>query len=108
MEQKNLQQDEASEPQSLDAVVKGALSSDRVPHIYANGFIYAIGNADVTVILQRNSIPIATLNMSYSMTKTLYQKLGDAVSNFEKKTQHHIMTTDEVDGAIAEASEDSK
>jgi hypothetical protein len=108
MEQKSPQKDETSEQQSLDAVVKEALSSDRVPHIYANGFIYAIGNVDVTVILQRNGIPNAVLNMSYSMTKTLYQKLGDAVSKFEKKTQHNIMTPDEIDRAIAEASGDSK
>ncbi len=97
-------QPQVTKMQELNTVVKEAISSDQIAHIYANGFINVLTNADVVVILQRNHIPVALANMSYTTAKSFYQKLGDLILNFEAKAEHTIMTTDIVDKALISPS----
>lgn len=101
MEQNTPEQNKTpAKEQELAAILKEALSSDHVAHIYANGFINAFGNADVVVLLQRNAQPVAVLNMSYTMAKSFAEKLTELIANFERQTEHDLMTTDIIDKAL--------
>lgn len=92
----------------FDATIKEALSSDRIRHLYANGFVTALGNGDVLLILQQNGAPIAAINLSYTVAKTLAQKLGDLIKKFETNADHIIMTSDFVDNVLVKQPEKSE
>jgi hypothetical protein len=62
---------------------------------------------DVTIVLERNGIPVGTLNVSYTVAKTLAVKLGVTMSEFESKTGRSMLITDEVDAALL-AKQESK
>ena len=66
-----------------------------VPKIYFNGFLSAMGAGDVAVALKRGETPVAVLNMSYTVAKTLAEKLRELIGSLETITDHNIMTTDE-------------
>ncbi len=72
-----------------------------VPHLYSNGFQIGVSNADVILVLKLNNQPMATINMSYTLVKTLHQKTGDLVSKFEKAVDRKMLTTSDVDAAMA-------
>jgi hypothetical protein len=72
-----------------------------VETIYFNGFTTALGNGDITVVLQKNGKPIALLNASYTVAKTLSIKLGELVSFLEDKTNQKMLTTDQVQECVS-------
>jgi hypothetical protein len=81
--------------------LKAAIDSNDVPKIYANAFGIALTNADVVIVLQRFATnPVAVVNLSYTLAKTLSQRLGQAVAEFEKLIEQDILTTDRIDGAM--------
>ncbi len=82
--------------------LKESLESPDIQRIYANGFINAVGNGDVVIVLKNNDKPIATLNLSYTVAKTLSKKLGTTISLLEKNTGNSIMTTDQIEKAMTE------
>ncbi|MCZ7595344.1 MAG: hypothetical protein M5U16_10870 [Hyphomicrobium sp.] len=83
-----------------DRVTK-ALESD-VPQIYANGFINALSNGDILTVLERNNKPVAVLNLSFTVAKTLGISLSQTVAQFEEATGRNMLTTHEVDAALAQ------
>lgn len=82
-------------------LISMSLSSD-VPEIYFNGFSNALGLSDVLITLQRNGKPVATLNASYTVAKTLAILLNDLVQTLETKTGNTIMTVPDVENALKE------
>lgn len=82
----------------------------QVPQTYANGFAAAISGADCQLVLERNGEPVAMLNISFTLAKTLALALGTMVSNFENATGQQLLTTHDVDSrfnqALAEDDED--
>lgn len=78
-----------------------AVASKDIPHIYANGFVNALSNADIIVVLERQKSPVAVLNLSYTMAKSLAQKLSEIIKSFEKATGQTIMTTDIVNESLS-------
>ena len=68
--------------------------------IYFNGYSFAVGAGDVVITLMLQGKPIATLNASYTVCKTLALALNNSMSEFEKLTNHKIMTVDDVKGFI--------
>ncbi|MHC2791932.1 hypothetical protein ACVINZ_000944 [Mesorhizobium jarvisii] len=68
-----------------------------VSHLYANGFAISISPSDVTIVLEQNAVPQATLNMSFTVAKTLAGKLGALVTSLEEATGRPILTTDEIE-----------
>ena len=82
--------------------IKAALASQDIPHIYANGFINALSNSDILVVLECHSSPVAVLNMSYTTAKSLAQKLSATIADFEKASNHTIMTTDVVNEVLSQ------
>lgn len=79
-----------------------ALDEANVTKIYANGFAIGVTNADMILLLQLSARPIAQVNLSYTLAKTLHVKLGQVVADFEARTGRTMLRTDEVDTALAE------
>ncbi len=73
------------------------LNNQEIDEIYFNGFQVAIGNGDVLVVLSKNGSAKYKLNMSFTMAKTLSEKLGLLIAEFERITENTIITTDEID-----------
>jgi hypothetical protein len=80
--------------QILDMQLQQALEDPNIPKIYFNGFINVTGTADIIIVLKQNNRPIALLNTSYTIAKTLVEKLGSTISDLEEHTGNTIMTTD--------------
>lgn len=74
-----------------------AVKNDDVPKIYANSFGLGMSNADIHVVLQQMNKPVAVINMSYTLAKTLHERLGGLMANFEAKAEQQILTTDKID-----------
>jgi hypothetical protein len=77
-----------------------ALRDPAVQRLYANGFTIGLSNADAHIVLQMFGRPIAVWNLSYTLAKTLGQKLNQLVSEWEQQTGQEIVTTDKVDLAF--------
>jgi hypothetical protein len=85
-----------AKPGQLVVDFEKAVTDPSLPHLYFNGFTAALGNGDITVLLVQSGLPIATLNMSFTMAKTMGQKLHDVIANLEARSGNHIMTTDDI------------
>jgi hypothetical protein len=77
--------------------VKEALESEEVIKIYANGFANFFTNSDIGMVFSRNNKPIAVLNISLTLAKTLVEKLGQMIHDFEKNTDIKILTTTDIE-----------
>jgi hypothetical protein len=91
--------------ETLNEQLKESLKLPDLQNMYVNGFITAIGNGDIVILLKNNNKPTATLNLSYTVAKSLCQSLGVTISNLESKTGNTIMTTDDVNKAMSKDSE---
>ncbi|MFP4502928.1 MAG: hypothetical protein ACLFTT_18190 [Candidatus Hydrogenedentota bacterium] len=85
-----------SEEEKLEQEAIAVTSSEDVPAVYFNGFINSLSNGDVMIILKRNNRPVAVLNASYTVAKSLAQKLSQTIAYLEDATGNPIMTTDTV------------
>jgi len=86
-----------AESDKVGKVIDFAVSSPDIPHLYANGFISALGNGDTLLVLQQNGRPVASLNLSFTLAKTLSESLADIIKDLEKKSDNVIMTTKDLD-----------
>lgn len=93
--------------QTNENTLEDVLKSD-VPKIYFNGFSTFMGNSDVVIVLQNNGQPTAVLNTSFTIAKTLVQRLNDTITYLEKSSGNAIMTTDQVDQAISKIQNEKK
>jgi hypothetical protein len=89
-------------------VLKKAIEDSTLPRIYANGFATGLGSADVVLVLQLQGRPVAIVNLSYTLTKTLAEKLGELVTKFEQAIGQDLVTTDKVDKAMKAAPSSSE
>ena len=64
--------------------------------LYFNGFAIAVGMGDLVCTLLRNGSPVLTVNISYTVAKSLGLALGEAVTKLEEMTGHEIMTVNTV------------
>jgi hypothetical protein len=85
-----------------------AIGDVDVPKVYANGFAIGVGNADMHIILQLFGAPVAVVNMSYTLAKTLSDRLGKLVSEFETTVRREMLTTDKIDAAYRERAKNSE
>src|SRR5687767_14094391 len=85
-----------------EQMLQAALENADVPKVYANGFGVGLSNADIFVVFQRFvPNPVAVVNLSYTLAKTLAQRLGRVVSEFERVIgEQNILTTDRIDDAF--------
>lgn len=105
--------EQAETPPPVSSVVqdhlKQALGTPGVLRLYANGFSLGLTNADAHIILHQFGQPVAILNLSYTLAKTLSLKLGRIVAEWETRTGQQLVTTDKLDLAFSkDASEGTK
>jgi hypothetical protein len=77
------------------------LPGQPIANIYANGFALGFTNADTQLVLLLSGRPVAVVNFSYTLAKSISEKLGKLVEEWEKKTGHDLQTTDSIDKAFA-------
>jgi len=92
--------DNQDKAEAFQARINAAFQSD-VPKISFNSLITTLGTADVVVVLERNGQPVAVLNASYTVAKSLSVLLGNAIAQLEELSGHPIMTTMEVEQLLA-------
>ena len=86
-----------------------ALIDSSIQKIYANGFALGMTNADVQIVLNLFGRPEAVLSLSYTLAKTLSEKLKVLVGEWEQKTGSTLQTTDMIDKVFGrEKSEEDK
>lgn len=85
---------------TIDKLIQKAVESNEIPKIYFNGFANGLGNSDIVIVLQSNGKPVAVLNTSFTIAKTLVQKLNDVIGIIEKNSGNTIMTTTDIDKAL--------
>ncbi len=88
--------------QAIEGQIKKALEDKEIPNIYFNGFITTVGIGDAMLVLTQNNEPVAILNMSYTLAKTLAQKVGGGIATLEQKSGNTIMATDDIKRFLAE------
>lgn len=96
-------------PKEFDALVKSAVGDKDVPKLYASGFGVGLSNSDIFIVFQRFSdTPVAIVNLSYTLAKTLAQRLGVLVSEFEQAIGggQEILTTDRIDEVFKRVSKE--
>jgi len=72
------------------------ISLPELPKTYANGFQVVMSNSDVSLLLIQNNVPVAVVNMSYTVAKTLSKKVGELIEKLETRSGQPIMTTDDI------------
>jgi len=92
----------------LQNEIEAALANDDVPTLYFNGFINSLGTGDVLIILKRANRPVAKLHASYTLAKTLAEKLGQLIATLEAKSGNTIMTTDDVTRVMSELGDSNE
>ena len=85
-------------PNEFSKIVEQAQNLPDERQFYFNGFSIQVAPPDVTIILHNNNKPIAHLNTSHVIAKTLVKLLGSLLNDFEKKTDYIIPTLDELAG----------
>ncbi len=83
-----------------DQLAAQALSDPSIPKIYANGFVFGMSTSDVFVVLQLGGVPIAVLNLSYTLAKTLATILTNTLNDLEQKTGQTVLTTKDIEEKI--------
>ena len=96
------------EKEVIEQQITEALENKEIPTIYFNGFVTSVGIGDVMVILNRANNPVAVLNMSYTLAKTLAEKLGGGIAAIEQKSGNTIMTTDDIQRIFMEDKDDTE
>jgi hypothetical protein len=81
--------------ESLRKLVDSAMDDPAVPKLYCNGFVNSLTNGDMVIGLMRNGRPVAIINLSYTMAKSLAEKVGELITQLEHKSGHNIMSSDE-------------
>ena len=81
-----------------------ALQDETIPVIYFNGFMNSMSPGDVALLLKRAGKSVAILHASYTVAKSLSVKLGELISELEKRSGRSIMTTDDVEQLMASSA----
>lgn len=92
-----------SREETISNEIQKAVENPELPRLYFNGFSTTLSTGDVLIVLKQNDRPVAILNASYTVTKTLAQKLSGVIAKLEDITSNSIMTTDDIEDAIKKA-----
>jgi|GEM_PF-1704831 hypothetical protein len=88
---------------NIENIIDKAINEPAIPKLYANGFVTAVGQGDLLLVFQQNGLPLVTLNLSFTLAKTLALKLGQAINNLENQTGNTIMTSDDINSALQDS-----
>lgn len=101
----DVQQESVPVETNIGDILKLAATGD-VPFVYANGLITFRTNADAGIVFQYAGNSVGVVGLSYTLTKTLVEKLGRLIQELEEKTDRVIMTTTFIDAALASSKDD--
>ncbi len=101
-----MSQKQQKKPLALEQINE-ALESD-CPKIYFNGFGSALGTGDVTIVLHQNTKPVAVINTTYTVAKTLSSRLNQLIQSLEKSAKTTILTTDDIKEAFKSSGKDDE
>ena len=93
-------------PEEINRRIAAALEVG-VPQIYCNGYINGMTAGDVLTVLERNGKPVAVLNMSFTVAKSIAQGIGTIVAELEAQSGRPMLTTREVEN-LGESAKKSK
>jgi hypothetical protein len=68
----------------------------RYPHVIHARIVNSISAGDITTLLERNGKPVAIINMSFTVAKTLSVALGQIVAQIEERSGRNMLTTHEL------------
>jgi len=88
----------------LQDELRSAVEDKELPSIYFNSFITSISLGDVVLVLRRSNRTVAVLNASYTVAKTLAERLGEAIAQLESTIGSTIMTTDYIRKRVEEGA----
>lgn len=80
--------------QELQQMVNVAFAE--APFLYANGFVNGLGLTDAYMVLHANARPVAVVNMSMSVAKTLGQNLLAMIESYEQQTNQTVPRVEEL------------
>jgi hypothetical protein len=83
------------------------LTQITIPNHYFNGFELGHSLSDMSALILLDGQPQARLSMSFTTAKTLAENLSQVVKTFEQTTHHDIMTMDDVQASMKDASKSS-
>lgn len=98
----------ADEPADTVAERIGRALKPEVPNYYVNGFANGLGSGDVILALEKNGTAVASVNLSYTMAKTLAISLSQLIANLESATTRTMLTSHEMDEALQKMGEEPK
>ena len=98
----NLQGSRLPSSPELQEMVRKAIQDENIPEFHFNSFINVMTIGDILIVLQRNGKNIAKLSASYTVAKTLSQKLAQIIVDLEQRSGNIIMTTDDIRAATGE------
>ena len=82
--------------EEMQQVVRQVILDESIPEIHFNGFVNVLTSGDILIILQRNGKNVAKINASYTIAKTLGQKLMQIIADLEQRSGNTIMTSEEI------------
>jgi hypothetical protein len=88
----------------MEDPLKSAQLSESIPVHYFNGFAISFGQADFTMTVKQDNRDLFHLKGSYTITKTLAEKLDFSLKRFEDIVGQKMLTTDQVEAAIKKAA----
>lgn len=92
--------------EDYDTQLQQAIDDPELPKIYINGFVNSLSTGDVVILGKCNERPVVVLNLSYTIAKSLAQKLTDMVGLLERKTGQDMLTTDVVKAGLEREGDD--
>jgi hypothetical protein len=87
--------------------LQDVIKNPALPRLYANGFTLGVTNADAYIILQEFGKPVAVLNLSYTLAKTLSLRHGRMMAEWETRLEQSVATTDKIDAAFTKPLSDA-
>jgi hypothetical protein len=84
------------EKPQYEGIIQAGLDLPSEKKIYFNGFTVSVTSADIIIILQHNNIPVAFLNASHTIAKTLASQLMGVIETFQNDSGTEVLTLDDV------------
>ncbi len=75
---------------------------DNLPQLYANSFTVHLGTGDMLIVMRRNGQQIGTLQVSYTVGKSLAEVISGLIKHLEERTGNEIMTSRFIEGKMKE------
>jgi len=87
------------------ADVGRALEPNNLPQFYVNSFTVTLGIGDVLIVMKRNGVAVASMQVSYTVAKSLVEVIGSLIKVLEDRTGNSIMTSKFIEKMMQEGED---